>query len=239
MCGLLGISTQDGIVIDRTIKHIFHEGITAMKGRGPIAWGILSSPPLTIAKGLGTMTETDLDAELASAESRDSNVFLVHQCAPTDGRTISIKDVHPFDEGDLYLAHNGILTAEDVNDLGGSSSDVDTQAMLKHIWRGVRDHKYPVPVATKITVENLRGSFACWLWSDIDGKLYLFRNYSPIYATDLGGAFVFSSVNIVNTDMFELRPGVVHQVVDGYLLPALPEHVFGFYTPYAEGAQRG
>jgi predicted glutamine amidotransferase len=155
-------------------------------------------------------------------------IMLGHVRAPTAGRSDNLAEVHPFETGDLFLAHNGLLLNH--AQFQGWNPDpaikVDSLVIIGGIQQQLNAGK-PIIDAIRATVEVLDGQQACWLWDKRKSALYLWRVMSPIYVGDQQG-LCFSSVKdeIAST---LLEEGTIYQLQDQRLSMC---STFKFYNPY-------
>jgi glutamine phosphoribosylpyrophosphate amidotransferase len=158
-------------------------------------------------------------------------IALGHVKAPTGGQSDNIAEVHPFENANLLLAHNGLL----LNHLQfpewrlDPAINVDSQVIIGGIQMKL-DTGLTVIEAIKETVEALDGQQACWLWHKPTGDLYLWRVMSPIYKGMDTEQFIFSSTKSNATQQI-LREGVIYRF-DWTHYDLIEITNFDYYNPY-------
>jgi asparagine synthetase B (glutamine-hydrolysing) len=113
----------------------------------------------------------------------DEPFVLGHTHAPTREPNA---DRHPFQWGDWFVAHNGVI--HNRKEWGYWGHDTDSSVLPRVIFQNFRQ------------LGELQGTFACWAYDYTKKQTYLFRWVNPLYTTSFlqtkgqGGAF--SSVPI-------------------------------------------
>jgi glucosamine 6-phosphate synthetase-like amidotransferase/phosphosugar isomerase protein len=173
--------------------------------------------------------------------SRAQRMILGHTRAPTGGAPVDFDNNHPFSAelhngwpGRVYLAHNGILLNHvELRQVYGfyvppqvqTDSAVIPYMVLAH-WR----ERGSIAEGIRQVCEELRGSYACWLWAAGLASLYVFRCISPLYYRRDDGLFAFSSVMFSGS--VELPEGVVLEYNPERDTLRDVAH-FWFYNPYS------
>jgi asparagine synthetase B (glutamine-hydrolysing) len=150
-----------------------------------------------------------------------------------------VEDVHPFAVEDMYLAHNGLLLNHQQFPMWQlfPGSEVDSQ----YILGGIQAHQrqgLPTVAAICATVSQLEGQQACWLWSQEDRALFLWRVMSPIYYSLTNVSFSFSSSRYQLTCAERsvrietlLPEGVIFRL-NPFTLTFEQVATFSYYSPY-------
>ncbi|MFZ0544385.1 MAG: hypothetical protein WAM60_03040 [Candidatus Promineifilaceae bacterium] len=227
MCGIFGIVSKTAVNPQQ-----FRLMAEANKQRGNLAFGVLTAEngrensPVTVSR-----YPDPFRPEMV--QFGDVRVALGHIRAPTAGQTRNTAELHPFSADNLYLAHNGLLlnyTAFPQWRLN-SAVAVDSQVILGGIYA---NREQGITAAIEMTVAQLEGQQACWLWSAEEAALYLWRIMSPIYALTNDDQFLFSSIKIA-PEMTLLSEGIVYRLENGRT--ELEEvGKFAFDSPYLIGS---
>lgn len=126
-----------------------------------------------------------------------SNLILMHTRNDTKGTPDTNENNHPFRTQNFILSHNGIISNDDTLAKKYNITpkiECDSYIIVALIQK-FHDEGMTVVEAIKKTVEEIYGSFACWLYHKDKSELYLFRNTSPIsyYMDSNNKTFMFAS----------------------------------------------
>lgn len=137
--------------------------------------------------------------------------YLGHIQAPTEGQDFTKEESHPFNTRNLIWAHNGIIQ----NHLKLRNAFlIPAKPFTDSFAIGCLIDN----VALDFTVlEELDGTFACWLYDTRSGEIYLFRATNSVYFTgkDKKG---FSSISPNVGDPEEVPQGRVFKLTgDGFV----------------------
>ena len=157
-------------------------------------------------------------------------VLLGHTRAPTGGAPVDYVNNHPFEIGGYYLAHNGILiNHEEVRKTLRSVPDevqTDSITILHSIW----EKDGAIEDRIRKACEELKGSYACWLYDQALLQLYLFRCISPLFVRTMrSGTLAFSSEDFPLS--VEFPEGVIARYTVRQAAFEERGH-FSYYTPY-------
>ena len=164
MCGIIGSPDKNGF------DHLFNLN----KERGNFAYGVVK---FNISNNIKVIKDTDFDKKI---DFEDDTVFyLGHLQSPTSSkRDFSEATTHPFEYKDKYLAHNGVLSNFDRLKSKydkylpeGTVNEVDSSIILPMIDK----------IGLKQTLQELEGTFGCWLYDSKSSELFVFRAGSTIY----------------------------------------------------------
>ncbi len=140
-------------------------------------------------------------------ELKPGKIYLGHCQAPTtQQQTFNIDTAHPFNWNRFYVAHNGIITNVDqlVNDYSIESfakTGVDSSVipeLIARIYHGRQPLQLPEVLKTACT--KLKGTFACYILSERDNRVFLARCGSTLFYDQKGN---FSSVKFEDSVPFE------------------------------------
>lgn len=241
MCGIFGIVSRQPIVPSDFIRLA-----EANRHRGNLAFGYLqgritdagvetavSRHPQPFTADLVHITPAHPSA------SPGTSLALGHIRAPTGGRSSRVGDVHPFTVNDMFLAHNGLL----LNHRQFSAWQLfpDSEVDSQYILGGIQAHRrqgLPTVEAICATVSQLEGQQACWLWSQADSALFLWRVMSPIYYSLTNTSFSFSSSRYQQTGAEPcvrietlLPEGAIFRL-NPFTLTFEQAATFSYYSPY-------
>lgn len=221
MCGIFGIITQTVVDPDRYAEL---GGLNTR--RGNLAFGGLVGRPDAIRV---YRYASPFDA--ARVELDGATLALSHIRAPTGGQSSDLDEVHPFETGDVLLAHNGLLLNHQAFPQWriNPAIAVDSQVIAGGV-QGQLDDGLTIIAAIKRTVEALKGQQACWLWHKPTRQVYLWRVMSPLYVGHTAGQRVFSSVKHVTAPDL-LNEGVIYRL-DSRQLDLEVVGDFAYDTPY-------
>lgn len=231
MCGIYG-------VIDKTA--VFRQAFIGLglanQQRGNRSFGYLtaelSQPPQPPTVKRFMMPFTPQMAHIGH-----SQVVLAHNGTPTHGQPLTESTVHPFASRSALLAHNGLLLNDRQFPQWRLDPDrpntVDSEVILGGIQHYL-DGGTAVAQAIALTVSQLEGQQACWLWHLPTQQLYLWRVMSPLFILNDRQSFHFSSVRFGPIQQL-LAEGIVYQL-DPATLQLTEAAEFNFYSPYKSEA---
>jgi glutamine phosphoribosylpyrophosphate amidotransferase len=168
-------------------------------------------------------------------------VLLGHVRAPTGGASLEDHNNHPFHIGTLFMAHNGIiLNHDDLCDRYNISKQVvetDSYAMLAAIAANVnhaQDLSTYLTDLADVLSKQIKGSFACWLYSAKFDTVSIFRVISSLYYSCIPHARLdFSSESLGALSFCDsqlLEEGVILTMrMD---TGAIIKTGFSYYSPY-------
>jgi predicted glutamine amidotransferase len=109
------------------------------------------------------------------------NYYLGHVRAPTTETTRFISDQsHPFYEGNLCYAHNGIVSNTKELELKHNITfDVDSK------WIGYMCRN----ITTDLALKFIKGTYAVWIFNRYTNTIELARCANPIYYSDIHNSF--------------------------------------------------
>lgn len=163
MCGIIGSPHKDAF------DYLFEQN----KERGNFAYGVIK---FCINNNVKVIKDNNFDKKINFEE--DVVFYLGHLQSPTSTqREFTEATTHPFEYKGRYLAHNGVLsnfeqlkqkyskyTKEIVN-------EVDSSIILPMVEK----------IGLKHAIEELKGTFGCWLYDSNTSELFVFRSGSTIY----------------------------------------------------------
>lgn len=158
MCGIIG--SPD--------KNTFDNLFDLNQERGNFAYGVVK---FNISNSVKVVKDNDFDKKV---DFEDDTVFyLGHLQSPTSTkRDYADETTHPFVYKDKYLAHNGILSNFDsLKEKYRAVNEVDSSIILPMIDQ----------IGLKQTLQELKGTFGCWLYDSNTSELFVFRSGSTIY----------------------------------------------------------
>ena len=180
MCGIIGSPHKEAF------DYLFEQN----KERGNFAYGVVR---FCINNNVKVIKDNNFNKEI---EFEDDIVFyLGHLQSPTSTkRDFSPHTTHPFVHKGMYLAHNGVLSnfTKLKNKYGkytDTINEVDSSIILPMIDK----------IGLKSTLEELEGTFGCWLYNSNSSELFVFRSGSTIYTDGIN----LSSKPIENWELFE------------------------------------
>lgn len=163
MCGIIGSPHKDAF------DYLFDQN----KERGNFAYGVIK---FCINNNVKVIKENDFNKKI---DFEDDIVFyLGHLQSPTSTQREFTKDTtHPFEYKGMYLAHNGVLS--NFNQLkqkygkhtGDAVNEVDSSIILPMIDK----------IGLKHALEEIQGTFGCWLYDSNSSELFVFRSGSTLY----------------------------------------------------------
>lgn len=183
MCGIIGSPDK------RVFEYLFSQN----KERGNFAYGILKC---NINNNITIKKSNNINDQLILED--DNVFFLGHLQSPTSSKTYYDEDTtHPFKYKKWYLAHNGVLSnyKELKNKYNLQGNEVDSSIILPLIHQ----------LGLKKALQELRGTFGCWLYKTETSELLIFRSGSTIYTDGKN----FSSKPIENWDLIE--EGIIYR----------------------------
>jgi len=162
MCGIIG--SPDKSAFD----YLFEQN----KERGNFAYGIIK---FCINNNVKVIKDNDFNKKV---DFEDDIVFyLGHLQSPTSTkRDFCPHTTHPFEYKGMYLAHNGVLSnfdklKEKYDKYTDIVNEVDSSIILPMIDK----------IGLKSALEELEGTFGCWLYDSNTSELFVFRSGSTIY----------------------------------------------------------
>lgn len=222
MCGIFGSFNF------RRFEKLYNEN----KTRGHFAYGSMYVRPATgagLAKDVWTRkVEGTVDLTGHYAFQQDYEQFLGHTQAPTSvNRDFSPASTHPFDSVHYRVAHNGVLEnhvhlceeylpgwwqeeyvdSQSIPGLLSMNVEFDERVMMSH---ELEEGKTEDVIAIENVCSELKGTFACWIYSKLSGDTYVVRSGSTLYGNVETGDF--SSVKVDGLCEQELKQGVVYCV---------------------------
>jgi glucosamine 6-phosphate synthetase-like amidotransferase/phosphosugar isomerase protein len=201
MCGIFGVVNFAGIVPNDL--RVFEKLMYLNAKRGDRAFGMYDGQRI-LKYSADWVWNLDVISELEYSQGQrriyKSNIVLGHHRAPTHGSPLDDNNNHPFKYKDLVLAHNGIILnhKELRKEFPGDNPNIVTDSYT--ILTCIADKAWPYVTtegyvkAVKEALSLLKGSFACWLYSESRGVLVVFNNISPIHVyVEKDSRLVFSS----------------------------------------------
>lgn len=136
MCGIAGWQFRKGVELSPEQRKVLMSFlITAMDMRGGDSWGYVKlgvDNKLNRWRGLGTAT-----GHMRLPEVSKSRQVMFHARKRTHGE-VSINNAHPFLQGHILGAHNGIVSNHDeLNRKYDRSFQVDSQQIFQHLSDGL------------------------------------------------------------------------------------------------------
>lgn len=215
MCGIFGSN------LFKNFERLYIEN----KRRGIYSFGSLyvaADKEIYVSKNKGTRSLTG-----DYAFSEEFTWYFGHTQAPTSKqREFSPRTSHPFEDMYHIVAHNGVLENYEeierdhlVNHLNpvdssvipaliGMTLDFDEDVMT--IEDNIDIRKTGEMFAIEKAFSQLKGTFACWIYSKLTGCTYLTRSGSTLYGNI--GTGEFSSVKVKGLIEDELDEGIVYCV---------------------------
>lgn len=181
MCGIIGSPDKNAF------EYLFEQN----KERGNFAYGLIK---FCINNQVKIIKDTDFNKKIKFED--DTVFYLGHLQSPTSiKRDFSPDTTHPFHYKGKYLAHNGVLSNfEKLKSKYGKHitdvvNEVDSSIILPMIEK----------IGLKSAIEELEGTFGCWLYDSNTSELFVFRSGSTIYTDGKN----ISSKPIQNWNLFE------------------------------------
>ncbi len=212
MCGIVAVVGKIGANEERAFKMLLEIDTI----RGPHSTGVLSvtrTGSTEISKSVGTPWDLYDSKRFESMfNSRTHSVLLGHNRYATRG-SVTSKNAHPFEHGDIIGVHNGTLTQQSLLE-DHRKFDVDSDNLYYHMnIYGVDD-----------TVNKLDGAFALAWYDKADGSFNMTRNTErPLsYTLSEDGltcfvaseawmlSVVLSKHTIKHGDIINIKPGEFH-----------------------------
>lgn len=138
---------------------------------------------------------------------KPGKMYLGHCQAPTTNQQeFNQETAHPFTWNRFYVAHNGIITnAEDLDKEFNlelfKQTKVDSSVIPEIIVRYYHGKTLlQLPEVMKAAAEKLKGTFACYILSDRDNRVFLMRSGSTLFYDRHGN---FSSTRFESSVPFE------------------------------------
>jgi asparagine synthetase B (glutamine-hydrolysing) len=163
MCGIIGSPHKDAFY------YLFDQN----KERGNFAYGVIK---FCINNNVKVIKENDFNKKIDFEE--DIVFYLGHLQSPTSTQREFTKDTtHPFEYKGMYLAHNGVLSNfEHLKQkygkyTGDTVNEVDSSIILPMVDK----------IGLKCTLEEIQGTFGCWLYDSNSSELFVFRSGSTLY----------------------------------------------------------
>jgi glucosamine--fructose-6-phosphate aminotransferase (isomerizing) len=138
------------------------------------------------------------------------NIFLGHTQAPTGSqRKWAAHTTHPFEDGQWIVAHNGVL--ENYEQLREENLPGHTNPVDSSIIPALLDMKYVGDEIYCISevMNMLKGTFACWIYSERSRDVYLVRSGSTLFYNPEN--CIFSSI-LVDDCMEPVKENVIYQL---------------------------
>jgi len=114
--------------------------------------------------------------------------FLGHTQAPTSSkRNFSPETTHPFTHKNWTVAHNGVLSnAEELKRkfLLTNTNEVDTScipALMSYFYVDTGDTHTDEVRAITTSLQQLEGTYGCWIYNKLSRNIYLARSGSTLY----------------------------------------------------------
>ena len=212
MCGIFGakdFQTYEKLYINN-------------KRRGTFAGGSLYVKPggnMYLKKWEGVPAVDEMTGTYAWAGEYDT--YVGHTQAPTSS-TREYKDTttHPFEHGWWIVAHNGVLEndqeirdeylQESYGECDGEMYDTSENPVDSAVIPALIDTLYVGSdvLAIKETLERLKGTFACWIYSKRSYQTYVVRSGSTLFCNSEHSTF--SSVKIPGVADENLEEGVIY-----------------------------
>jgi len=163
MCGIIGSPDKNAF------EYLFDQN----KERGNFAYGLIK---FCINNNVQIVKDTDFTKKINFED--DIVFYLGHLQSPTSSkRDFAPETTHPFCYKGMYLAHNGVLSNFErlKAKYGKYNTDVINEV----------DSSIILPIIDKIglrsAIEELEGTFGCWLYDSNTSELFVFRSGSTIY----------------------------------------------------------
>jgi hypothetical protein len=178
MCGIFGILNLESTFSFKE-KEVLAQAIITNSVRGLDSTGMLIVPkankkePKIIKKAVAGWDFVDFTKVKEDLVNYEQNlVMLIHNRAATKG-TVSNKNAHPFNHGNIYLVHNGTLAnSSQLTPSGMGLFDVDSD-LITYL---LSIHPY-----TEV-LPKLKGSYVLIWYNSEEECLYVYRNEErPIY----------------------------------------------------------
>lgn len=215
-CGLSGFSGINSYNSEK-IKFLLYWN---SQERGKDATGIFT-PKTGIVKNNIEAKEFINDVKLISKVKKD-NVLIGHVRAKTIGHN-SVENAHPFEYGDITLAHNGTLENHleltSVYSLKSSDYKVDSQVLAKCIEINFKfDDKVKA-------LEQYQGAVATLFYNKSENILYAYHdNKRPLYygfvdKTELYISSIKDSLTAIDCkDILEFEVNTLYKIKDGVII---------------------
>jgi len=193
MCGIAA-----GTKIEKVFE-LYSDNLT----RGCFSTGVLfitSDNKTNIFKSPGSLTLEQLKCYI-KANDLDINYILMHSRAPTNTgeQEFYSQNNHPFQFGDYYVAHNGIIT--NFKEFTESQTcTVDSNIIPVHLFHS----ESIVEVFSKY-----QGLLTCWVYKASTNQVYIVKAGSTLFVKDE----YFSSTNFEGAR--EITDGTVHELIEG------------------------
>lgn len=175
MCGFVGIIRKETSSLE--MDHVFEDMFTAIQVRGTDGCGVygIANKKRFIRRSI-TDTVTFLKQNRIKGIIGQATICIGHVRKATTG-AVDISNCHPFQEGNITLAHNGVLT----NHHRFSDKECDSHCAAVAIKEKGED-----------VIASLDGAYA-FLW--MDGKKFkMVRNSRrPLFITETRFGYVLSS----------------------------------------------
>lgn len=178
-CGIGGISSERAFDRNMARTSAYLEALLTSRGTDSFGW----FDGHTITKEPGDFTKSNayevFDNILMSERYPVYRTYL-HTRAATQGDPEINKNNHPFNMGDLFMAHNGsFFSWDDFRNPWGI--ECDSFPLLYWIYTEKLENSLDTIDAIEKGLEHVTGQYAIWLYDKDTKKTYLFRNRSAIF----------------------------------------------------------
>ncbi len=180
MCGIIGYVGR------REATPILLDGLKRLEYRGYDSAGIAihNHRGINIKRSEGKLNRLEA---LVRKDPPEGRIGIGHTRWATHGRP-SETNAHPHRSGDIVVVHNGIIENHAelrrflIKKGHEFSSETDTEVIC-HLVRYHTDRGAPVMDAIKMSLEQIRGSYALVIMNAKDpGKLYIAKHGNPLVA---------------------------------------------------------
>lgn len=160
--------------------------------------------------------------------------YLAHTQAPTSSqREFTEATTHPFNVGDWTVAHNGVLSNDRqliANYDFHNTNEVDSSvipALIDHCEIITNDRNANEESAIIDALQELHGTFACWILNNKSKNIYIARVGSTLFLNNKTGEFSSKKYK----DFKPLPEGILYKYNKAfeYFEPSTP---FTYNSPY-------
>jgi glucosamine--fructose-6-phosphate aminotransferase (isomerizing) len=217
MCGILGISFQDGCTMTNAAlaKHILRELLREAEGRGTDATGVAFIHKKEIAVIKAPMRASDFikTREFGAANLKyfklnksDSVISVIGHCrSKTKGTPLDNNNNHPIVTKNIVGVHNGVISNDEelfakfqgYSKEFGRRGKVDSEIIFRLIDYFANQMYRSTTGAIQEMSDRVKGSYAC---ATVERQnpylLWLFRRVAPltVYHYDKCGVLIFTSL---------------------------------------------